>query len=76
MSKMSFEEVTEKIRGSLLTEFDELKTLRDSGNLTDNDLEFFLARDRKSAIVLKTLDMDLRQEAVKLKYGAAPKRLK
>ena len=76
MSKMSFEEVTEKIRGSLLTEFDELKTLRDSGNLTDNDLEFFLARDRKSAIVLKTLDMDLRQEAVKLKYGTAPKRLK
>lgn len=73
---MNFENVTEKIRNSSLTEFDELKNLRDSGNLTDNDFEFFLARDRKAAIVLKTLDMDMKHESLKLKYGAAPKRIK
>lgn len=74
MSK-NFEAVTEKIRENLLAEFDSLKELKDRDNLTENDLEFYLARDRKAALVLKTLDMDLKNEVLRLKRGKKDKQI-
>ena len=74
MSK-NFEAVTEKIRDNLLAEFDSLKDLKDKDNLTENDLEFYLARDRKAALVLKTLDMDLKNEVLRLKRGKKDKQV-
>ena len=74
MSK-NFEAVTEKIRDNLLAEFDSLKELKDKDNLTENDLEFYLARDRKAALVLKTLDMDLKNEVLRLKRGKKDKQI-
>lgn len=74
MSK-NFEAVTEKIRENLLAEFDSLKDLKDKDNLTENDLEFYLARDRKAALVLKTLDMDLKNEVLRLKRGKKDKQI-
>ena len=74
MSK-NFEAVTEKIRENLLAEFDSLKELKDKDNLTENDLEFYLARDRKAALVLKTLDMDLKNEVLRLKRGKKDKQI-
>ena len=74
MSK-NFEAVTEKIRDNLLAEFDSLKELKDKDNLTENDLEFYLARDRKAALVLKTLDMDLKNEVLRLKRGKKDKQV-
>lgn len=74
MSK-NFEAVTEKIRDNLLAEFDSLKDLKDKDNLTENDLEFYLARDRKAALVLKTLDMDLKNEVLRLKRGKKDKQI-
>ena len=71
----NFEAVTEKIRENLLAEFDNLKELKDKDNLTENDLEFYLARDRKAALVLKTLDMDLKNEVLRLKRGKEKKQI-
>ena len=73
MAKKTFEEVTEKIRDSFLDEFDNIEVLKKKGDLTENDLDYFLARDRKAAIILKTLQMDLQYETLKLKHGELKK---
>ena len=65
----TFTEVTEKIRETLLDEFDELKEKKDNNTLTESDLDYCLARDRKSAIILKTLQMDLSYQTIQCKRG-------
>jgi hypothetical protein len=65
----TFEEVTEKIRESLLSEFDELGEKKSKNNLNENDLDFYLARDRKAAIVLKTLQLEMQHEIIVMKKG-------
>lgn len=65
----TFEEVTEKIRETLLEEFDRLDELKNKDNLTENDLDYFLAKDRKASIILKTLDMDMRQYHLNQRYS-------
>jgi hypothetical protein len=72
----SYSEVTEKIREEFLDELDELKKKKSTENLTDNDLDYFLARDRKAALILKTLQMDIQYEQLGLKRGPARKALK
>lgn len=72
----SYGEVTEKIREEFLDELDELKKKKSTENLTDNDLDYFLARDRKAALILKTLQMDIQYEQLGLKRGPARKALK
>jgi hypothetical protein len=59
--------IIEKIRESLLPEFEDIKKRRD--DLSANDLEYYLARDRKAAIILKTIDMDMRRQVLALKAG-------
>ena len=65
----TFEEVTEKIRESLLCEFDEIGEKKSKDNLNENDLDFYLARDRKAAIVLKTLQLEMQHEIIVMKKG-------
>ena len=72
----SYGEVTEKIREEFLDELDELKKKKSTENITDNDLDYFLARDRKAALILKTLQMDIQYEQLGLKRGPARKALK
>lgn len=71
----SFEEVTEKIRENMLSEFDNLEQLKAKDNLTENDLDYYLARDRKAMIILKTLQMDNQREVMKLKRGNGKKQI-
>ena len=70
-----FGEVTEKVRETLLEEFDSLKVKRDKGDLTDVDLDYYLARDRKAALILKTLQMDLSYEVLRLRRGDTNKKI-
>jgi len=65
MSKKNFYETTEMIRDALTTEFEGLKTER--VDLTESDLDFYLARDRKAALILKTLDMDIKKENLEMR---------
>lgn len=65
----TFEEVTEKVRESLLDEFDEIGEKKSKNNLNENDLDFYLARDRKAAIVLKTLQLEMQHEIIVMKRG-------
>lgn len=71
----NFEETTAKIRDNLLDEFDRLKDLKEKDSLTESDLDYYLARDRKAMIVLKTLQMDLQNEAAQLKHGKTKKQI-
>ena len=71
----TFEEVTEKIRDNMLSEFDNLEQLKAKDNLTENDLDYYLARDRKAMIILKTLQMDNQREVMKLKRGNGKKQI-
>jgi len=59
--------IIEKIRESLLPEFEDIKKRRDK--LTVADLDYYLARDRKAALILKTIDMDMRKQVLALKAG-------
>lgn len=65
MFQDNFYEVTAEIRNELLTEFKDLKAGRK--NLTDADFDFYMARDRKAALILKTLDMEVRKKVVESK---------
>ena len=57
----------------MLAEFDGLAELKAKDVLTENDLDYYLARDRKAALILKTLQMDIQNEAIKLKSGSRKK---
>ena len=72
----TFEEVTQKIRDNMLSEFDNLEQLKAKDNLTENDLDYYLARDRKAMIILKTLQMDNQREVMKLKRGNGKNRFR
>ena len=60
-------EVTKKIRDALIPEFENLKTTYEKGELTENDLDYALARDRKAALILKTIQMEIQSEIVQRK---------
>ena len=64
----TFNEVTEKLRENLLKEFDELDILKSKDALTENDLDYFLARDRKAGLIMKTLDMDMKKKLIELRH--------
>ena len=64
-----FNEITEKVRDAMLSEFDQMAEKKEKGELTENDFDFYLARDRKAAIILKTLQMDMQHEVLEIKHG-------
>ena len=64
----TFNEVTEKVREKLLEEFDKLDDLKKKDHLTENDLDYFLAKDRKAGLILKTLDMDMKKQLIELRH--------
>jgi hypothetical protein len=68
-----FNKATERIRDGLFLEFDELANKKAKNELTEKDLEYYLARDRKAAIILKTLQMDMQYEILALRRGINPK---
>lgn len=67
--KKDFNMVTEKIREALLNEFDELKTKKEKEQLSDIDFSFYLARDRKAALILKTLQLDIQKDILTIRKG-------
>jgi hypothetical protein len=50
------------LRSEMLKGFDDLKKLKDSGNITDADLDYELARDRKAGIALKSIMVEMTVE--------------
>ena len=75
IGEKEFDAVTKRIRENLLDEFDQLKNQKDTDSLTESDLDFNLARDRKAALILKTLQMEMQHETLKLRNGKSVKRL-
>ena len=51
--------VCKYLRSELVKGFDDLKALKDSGNITEADLDYELARDRKSGLALKSLMVEM-----------------
>ena len=56
--------VCQYLRGETMRGFDDLQKLKDSGGITEADLDYELARDRKAAIALKTIIVELGVEKV------------
>ena len=47
------------LRDENLKGFKDLQLLKESGNLTDADLDYEIARDRKTALMLKTIYLEV-----------------
>ena len=73
MSKKDFYETTDMVRQALTEEFEGLK--KERIDLTEADLDFYLARDRKAALILKTLDMDIKKENLEMRRKPKQKQL-
>ena len=52
------------LRRELMQGFNDLKKLKDSGNITDADLDYELARDRKAGLALKSIIVELGVEKI------------
>lgn len=52
------------LRSELMQGFNDLKKLKDSGNITDADLDYELARDRKAGLALKSIIVELGVEKI------------
>ena len=64
-AKKEMEEMVETcqyFREKMRKGFDDLEKLKDSGNVTDADLDYELARDRKAGIVLKSIMIEMNIE--------------
>ena len=61
------EEIRQSIREDLYSEWKDLGTKKDG--ITDHEVDYYLARDRKAAVILKTMDQDLREKVFALKAG-------
>lgn len=52
------------LRKELMDGFNDLKTLKNSGQITDADLDYELARDRKAGLTLKSIIVELGVEKI------------
>lgn len=57
--------VSQHIRKELIQGFDNLKVLKESGQLTDGDLDYELARDRKAALIFKSIVIEIGIDKIK-----------
>lgn len=73
VNDQKFFKTTEKVREQLLKEFDELEKKKDT--ITELDLSYALSRDRKAALILKSLQMDLQKEIACRKIGRQIKQI-
>jgi hypothetical protein len=55
------------IRDELKQGFNDLKKLRNSGEITEADLQYELSRDRKAGLIFKSIAVELTVEKVKNK---------
>jgi hypothetical protein len=51
--------VCKYLRDENLKGFKALQSLKETGNLTDADLDYEIARDRKTALILKTIYLEV-----------------
>ena len=59
MKQQSMVEVCQYLRDETMKGFDDLKRLKDTGQITDADLDYELARDRKAGIALKSILVEI-----------------
>ena len=69
----NIDDFTSTIRDGLLEEFKNLENQKKEGKLTTDDLEYYLARDRKAMVILKTLQLEIQNQYRIIKHGIPKK---